>query len=304
MLLPKRFRKRVTARISPISIDECIPTRSESIWQRPDVRIAVIVLVVITLLAIFAPLVAPYDPDLQNFRNRNKPPTLDHLCGTDYYGRDVLSRVIYGARVSLAIGFLATAFAMLIGVTLGVSAGFLGGRLELVVMRFVDVMMAIPMIITGLLMVAALGSGFQTLIVAIGISMTPRLIRLARAPVLVIKQREYIQAARALGLPNRIIIFSHIIPQVVPPLIVIATLQVCHAIVIEASISFLGLGIQPPMSSWGGLLKEGLRNLPSAPWISLTAGVVLTITVIVLNILGDALRDSLDPRLRGRIRAQ
>ena len=304
MLFPKRFRKRITARLNPVTEKECTPMRSESVWQHLDVRVAIFVLAVIILVAIFAPWVAPYDPDTQNFRNRNKPPSLEHLCGTDYFGRDVLSRVIFGARVSLAIGFLATAFAMLIGVTLGVSAGYLGGTIETIVMRFVDVMMAIPMVITGLLMVAALGSGFQTLIVAIGISMTPRLIRLARAPVLVIKQREYIQAARALGLPKRIIIFSHIVPQVIPPLIVIATLQVCHAIVIEASISFLGLGIQPPMSSWGGLLKDGLRNLPSAPWISLTAGVVLTLTVIVLNILGDALRDSLDPRLRGRLRAQ
>jgi peptide/nickel transport system permease protein len=159
------------------------------------------------------------------------------------------------------------------------------------------------MILMGLLLVSALGTGFQTLIVSVGISMTPRIVRLSRAPVLVIKEREYIQAARALGLPKRIIIFSHILPQVVPPLIVIATLQVCHAIVVEASVSFLGLGVQPPLSSWGGLLKEGVRALQVAPWISLSAGAILTITVIALNIVGDALRDALDPRLRGRFRA-
>ncbi|HEV8641305.1 MAG TPA: ABC transporter permease [Methylomirabilota bacterium] len=256
-------------------------------------------------VAAAAPWLAPHDPTRQSLRARLTAPTLAaadgqaHLLGTDHLGRDVLSRVIYGARVSLVIGFAAVTVGGLIGAALGLLAGFRGGWLDGVVMTLADAQLAFPFILLAIGIIAVLGPSFPTLIVVVGLSGWVAYARILRSQVLVLRSREFVDAIHALGGSTLRIVLGHILPNVVSSLVVIATLELARAIVLEATLSFLGLGIQPPTPSWGGMIHEGREYLDSAWWISTCPGTVLMLTSLVVSRTGDWLRDLLDPTLRG-----
>ena len=276
--------------------------RLSFIIKNLQVTVSLGILFVFITAAILAPLFAPDDPNTQEFAVRLLPPGGEHLLGTDSFGRDLFSRIIYGARVSLAVGFIATGLAAVLGAVLGIGAAYWGGWFDKVMMAAVDVLMAFPVVLFALLLVTVTGSSLQSIIMAITIALTPRLLRIARAPALAIKELEYIEAARALGFSSGRIILFHILPNTVGTIIVYATLQSGGAIIAEASLSFLGLGIAPPQPSWGNILKEGIEYLRDAYWISLYSGLAIVLIVLALNTLGDNLRDKLDPKLRGEKR--
>jgi peptide/nickel transport system permease protein len=255
--------------------------------------------------ALAAPLIAPADPIRQSLRGRLSAPTLSgadgkaHLLGTDHLGRDVLSRVIYGARVSLLVGFAAVIVGGLVGATLGLVAGFRGGWTDSVIMTLADAQLAFPFILLAIGIIAVLGPSFPTLIVVIGLSGWVTYARVLRSQVLVLRSREFVDAIHALGGSVARVITRHVLPNVLSSLVVIATLELARAIVLEATLSFLGLGVQPPTPSWGGMVHEGREYLDSAWWISTAPGIVLMLTSIVVSRTGDWLRDLLDPTLRG-----
>ncbi len=255
--------------------------------------------------ALAAPLIAPADPIRQSLRGRLAAPTLAgadgkvHLLGTDHLGRDVFSRVIYGARVSLLVGFAAVVVGGVIGASLGLLAGFRGGWTDSVIMTLADAQLAFPFILLAIGIIAVLGPSFPTLIVVIGLSGWVTYARVLRSQVLVLRSREFVDAIHALGGSVARVIARHVLPNVLSSLVVIATLELARAIVLEATLSFLGLGVQPPTPSWGGMVHEGREYLDSAWWISTAPGIVLMLTSIVVSRTGDWLRDLLDPTLRG-----
>jgi peptide/nickel transport system permease protein len=257
------------------------------------------------VVAAAAPLLSPYDPVRQSLRLRLVSPTLEaadgraHLFGTDHLGRDVLSRVIWGARVSLVIGFAAVAVGGIVGASLGILAGYRGGWADSAIMTVADAQLAFPFILLAIGIIAVLGPSFPTLIVVVGLSGWVGYARVIRAQVLGLRSREFVDAISALGGSVGRIVLKHIVPNVGSSLIVIATLELARAIVLEATLSFLGLGIQPPTPSWGGMIQEGREYLDSAWWISTLPGVILMTTSLVVSRLGDWLRDVLDPTLRG-----
>ena len=262
---------------------------------------------VVTLLAVFA-VVAPWvvqDPERQSLRARLKPPTVEgadghpHFLGTDHLGRDVLARVVFGSRVSLVVGISAVLVGGLLGSTLGLVAGYRGGRLDEIIMTVADAQLAFPFILLAIGIIAVLGPSFPTLVVVIGLSGWVSYARILRAQVLVLRGREFVEAIRGLGGSMVRIVLRHVLPNVLASLVVVATLELARSIVLEATLSFLGLGIQPPTPSWGGMIQEGRDYLDSAWWISTSPGVVLMITSIVISRTGDWLRDVLDPTLRG-----
>src|SRR5512145_442296 len=260
---------------------------------------------VLALVATAAPWLALQDPTRQSLRARLSPPTTAaadgraHLLGTDHLGRDVLSRVIWGSRVSLLVGFAAVIVGGLVGAALGLVAGFRGGWLDTVVMTVADAQLAFPFILLAIGIIAVLGPSFPTLVVVVGLSGWMTYARVLRAQVLVLRSREFVDAIHSLGGSTLRIILRHILPNVLSSLVVIATLELARAIVLEATLSFLGLGIQPPTPSWGGMVHEGREYLDSAWWISVFPGLVLMLTSIVVSRTGDWLRDLLDPTLRG-----
>src|SRR5437773_3079771 len=260
---------------------------------------------VLALIATAAPWLAPQDPVRQSLRGRLAPPTLQgtdgraHLLGTDHLGRDVLSRVIYGSRVSLVVGLSAVVVGGLLGSTLGLLAGFGGGRLDAVIMTVADAQLAFPFVLLAIGIIAVLGPSFPTLIVVIGLSGWVSYTRILRSQVLVLRSREFVDAIHALGGSVARVIARHMLPNVLSSLVVIATLELARAIVLEATLSFLGLGIQPPTPSWGGMIHEGREYLDTAWWISTSPGVVLMLASLVVSRTGDWLRDLLDPTLRG-----
>lgn len=260
---------------------------------------AVITLIVV-LVAIFAPLIAPYDPLDQDVYHRLLSPQRGHLLGTDNFGRDSFSRIIYGARVSLIVGVCSVLIGMVVGTSLGIIAAMKGGKVENLIMRVVDVLMSFPNLIMGLMVMAILGSGMGKLIIAIGIIMAPRFARIAHAPTLAIKEQDYITAARALGFSDLRVIFRHALPNVLGEVLVMGTLWTATAIRIEANLSFIGLGVPPPTPTWGGIIREGMDYLSNASWISLFSGVAILITVLSFNMLGDGIRDIIDPRITHR----
>ena len=257
---------------------------------------AVVLLAV--LLALGAPLLAPHDPLRQNLGNTLARPGGSHLLGTDNVGRDVFSRVIWGTRISLLAGFVSVAMAMLAGSALGIVAGYSGGRVDGVVMRLMDAVLSFPPLVLALALGAVLGAGLTGVLIALGVVYTPTFARLMRGQVLTIGAREYVDAARALGAPGWRIACRHVLPNAVAPIVVQASLSVAFAILAEASLSFLGLGIQPPAASWGSMINAGRGYLQQAPWIVFGPGATLFVTVVGLNFVGDAIRDALDPRLR------
>ncbi|HSE06169.1 MAG TPA: ABC transporter permease [Methylomirabilota bacterium] len=257
------------------------------------------------VVALAAPLIAPQDPTRQALRGRLGAPTLNgadgraHLLGTDHLGRDVLSRVIYGSQVSLLVGFSAVVVGGVLGSAAGILAGFSRGRLDAIIMTVADAQLAFPFILLAIGIIAVLGPSFPTLVLVIGLSGWVSYARILRSQVLVVRSREFVESIHALGGSLARIVLRHVLPNVLSSIVVIATLELARAIVLEATLSFLGLGIQPPTPSWGGMVHEGREYLESAWWISTFPGVVLMITSIVVSRTGDWLRDVLDPTLRG-----
>ena len=258
-----------------------------------------IMAVVIVLVAIFAPVLSPYDPLEQDAINRLSPSSPDHWLGTDDFGRDVFSRIIWGSRVSLIIGILSVLAGMLVGTAMGMVAGYYGSRVETLIMRIVDVLMCFPDLILAIAVTAVLGSNLVNLIITIAIVMTPRFARLAHGQLLKMKESEYVVAAQAIGAKVPRIIVRHIFPNIFGELLVAGTLWVGVAIRLEANLAFIGLGVQPPTPTWGNMIREGVDVLINAPGISVFSGLSILITILAFNTLGDGIRDMIDPRLRG-----
>jgi peptide/nickel transport system permease protein len=263
--------------------------------NRAAVAGAVIVLVFL-VLALAAPLIAPYDPIKTNFLALRKPPSALHWLGTDELGRDILSRVIHGGIASLYAGVVSVAIALSIGMPVGLVAGWFGGWIDAVIGRLTDALLAVPFLILAIALAAALGPSLTNAMIAIGLSQVPIFVRVTRGQVLAVKAEDYVEGARAVGVPDLWILFRHVTPNVTAPLIVQATLTVATAIIAEASLSFLGLGQQPPAPSWGSMLNTAKNFLEQAPWMSLSPGVAIFLVVLAFNLLGDGLRDALDPR--------
>lgn len=255
-------------------------------------------LLVIALSALLAPLLSPYAPIKTNQRAPLEAPSADHLMGTDRFGRDIFSRVLWGGRLSLSVGLVSVGIAAFAGVNLGLVAGYYGGRIDTVIMRFVDLLLAFPGILLALAIIATLGSSLRNLMIAVGIAAIPDYVRIMRGTVLSLKEREFVLAARVVGCRDHTIIFRHIFPSTAAPLTVLATLRIAGAIITGSSLSFLGLGIQPPIPEWGNMLAEGRGFLQHAWWVAFFPGLAIMVAVFSINLLGDGLRDVLDPRLR------
>jgi peptide/nickel transport system permease protein len=253
---------------------------------------------VLVLIAFCAPWLAPYDPLKVQAHQALQPPSAEFLLGSDQYGRDVLSRTIYGTRISLMVGLISVGIAAGCGLMIGLVAGYCGGIIDGILMRLMDIMLAFPGILLALAIVSILGPNLANLMIAVGISAIPAYARLVRSSVLSAKQQPYVEAARVVGCDNRQILFRHILPNVAAPVIVLGTLGMGTAILAAAALSFIGLGSQPPTPEWGRMLSEGRAYLREHWWIATTPGVAILLTVLSINLLGDGLRDALDPRLK------
>ena len=260
--------------------------------------VGVVVLVILGVVGIFAPYLAPEDPYKMDFGNALSTPSLAHPLGTDHMGRDLLSRVIYGARISLVVGLGSVLLAAVIGGIAGLFAGFFGRAIDAVIMRLLDVVWAFPPVLLALALVAVWGSSLVTLIFSIGVVSIPQYARIVRSSVLSVKEKEYILAATASGIGRVRIMFTHVLPNVLAPLIVVATLGIATSVMIEAILSFLGLGLQPPASSWGLMISEGQKYIRTFPYYSIFPGLMIMITVFAFNAFGDGLRDAWDPKLK------
>jgi peptide/nickel transport system permease protein len=252
------------------------------------------------LIALLAPLLAPYDPIAQRdiVATSYLSPNAQHWLGTDRFGRDILSRILYGARISLSIGFIATLISVTLGTVLGALAGYFGGKIDALLMRFTDMVLAFPRLVLLIMIVALFSPSIAVIITVLGLTQWPNTTRIVRGDVLSLREREFIQAAHALGMGKARIIFRHLIPNVLAPVIVTATLGIGNTIVLEAGLSFLGLGVQPPIPSWGNMVSDGRDNLLGAWWVATFPGLTIVLTVLAFNLVGDGLRDALDPRLR------
>ena len=280
------------------------PTR-RSVWRRflgePVAAAAFVILAVVVLVALSAPWLGLPDPVRGSLMDRLKPPlSPGHLLGTDEFGRDLLSRVVWGGRVSLGVGFAAVGIAVTIGVTLGLVSGYLGGRFDFWVQRGIDILMAFPYILLALMIVAILGPGLMNTMLAISIAGVPYYVRIARSSALSLRKREFVEAAEAAGASAARVLLRHVLVNSLSPIVVAATLDVGWMIMAAAGMSFLGLGAQPPQAEWGVMLSNGRQFLRVAPWVSLVPGTMIFVVVLVLNLLGDRLRDLLDPRMLGR----
>jgi peptide/nickel transport system permease protein len=261
--------------------------------------IGLIMSVLIVITALIAPWISPYDPIAQDMNIQHAPPGWEHPFGTDSYGRDQLSRILWGSRVSLVVGILSVLFAMAAGIPLGMIGGYQGGRINNLLNRFIDMFMSFPIVILGLLVLAIMGPGLIKIVLAIALAITPRIARLARGSTLTLKGKEFVEAARAIGQNNIKIMFIHILPNILGDLLVMGTLWVATAIIVEASLSFIGLGVRPPTPSWGAMIREGLDQLTNAPWLSFFPGLAIFLSVFSFNLIADGLRDISDPKLRG-----
>lgn len=261
--------------------------------------IAIGILLLLVAAAVLAPVLTPYDP-IKMSSVGMKGPSLGHLFGTDRFGRDVLTRVLFGARLSLWVAFIATAIGSVLGVIPGLIAGYRGGWADMMVMRLIDIMLAFPGIILAMAIVAVLGGGLTNVMIAVGISLIPSYVRLVRGTVLSVKENAYIDAARVIGCRDTAIMFRHILPNVIAPIIILMTVSTAWAVIIATSLNFLGLGVQPPMPEWGADLAVGRNYLRSAWWVGAFPGLFIMITLLSINLMGDGLRDALDPRLRQR----
>jgi peptide/nickel transport system permease protein len=264
----------------------------------PRTTIGAVALVVIFLAAIFADQVSPYAPNQQFLRNRLQPPSAEHWLGTDHFGRDVMSRIIHGGRVSLQVGFVSVGIALAIGGIMGLLAGFYGGRLDSVVSGLVDVLLALPAFLLALAIVAALGPSLINVMIAVGVANIPQFARITRSAVLTVREMDYVTAAEAVGARDVGIMFKHVVPNSLGPIIVQVTLSLAGAILAAAGLSFLGLGAQPPTAEWGSMLNSARPYIRDAHWAVTFPGLAIMMTVLALNMVGDGLRDALDPRRR------
>jgi oligopeptide transport system permease protein len=277
---------------------------NSSLWQDAVRRliqnraamIGGITILVLIILAIFAPWIAPYSYSYQNLDIGASPPSAEHLLGTDVLGRDLLSRLLYGARISLLVGFVATGVALVIGVSWGIVAGYFGGRVDSIMMRIVDVLYGLPFIIFIILLMVIFGRNIWLLFAAIGAVEWLTMARIVRAQVIGLKNQEFVQAAQVMGVSNFSMFRRHILPNILGPIAVYATLTIPQVMLLEAFLSFLGLGIQPPMSSWGTLIRYGVESMEEHYWLLIYPGLTFTITLFALNFFGDGLRDALDPK--------
>jgi oligopeptide transport system permease protein len=279
-------------------------SQSSSLWSDAIRRLfknkaavaGAVVLVVLIVLAVFAPWIAPYPYAYQNLDLGASPPSSDHLLGTDVLGRDLLSRILYGARISLLVGFIATTVALAIGVSWGIIAGYAGGKVDSVMMRIVDILYGLPFIIFIILLMVIFGRNLWLLFLAIGAVEWLTMARIVRAQVLSLKNQEFVLAAQAMGVSNFAMFKRHLLPNILGPVAVYATLTIPQVMLLESFLSFLGLGIQPPMSSWGTLIKDGVESMEEYSWLLIYPGLTFTVTLFALNFFGDGLRDALDPK--------
>lgn len=271
---------------------------AKRVFKTPSAKLGGILFLVFLFCAIFAELIAPYGPYEMDYVNMYATPSWKHLCGTDSLGRDIFSRLIYGARWSLTLGVLADVLGQLGGVVVGSIAGYFGGKTDTYIMRFMDIWQAIPSMLLTIIMSAVLGPGFWNTILALAISAVPRGARMTRGMILAERGKEYLEAAQSINCSSGVIMFSHLLPNVISPTLVSATMQVGGTITMAASLSYLGLGVQPPTPEWGAMLSEGTAVLRSYPHMILFPGIVIGICILSINLMGDGLRDALDPKLR------
>jgi peptide/nickel transport system permease protein len=285
---------------------ELVAPPPPSAWKRalgkarsnPTTLVGALICLLIVAGAVLAPWISPYDPAEQNIIDRLVPPGGDYLLGTDQFGRDILSRLLWGAQISLSVSLGAIFAAMVIGGTIGMVSGYIGGRFDLLVMQVMDVLLSFPSLILGLIVVALLGPDLVNLIVAIALTAIAPFARIARAPTLALKERAFVEAGRALGFSHVRILFRHILPNITSEVMVMATLWLATAVRVEASLSFIGLGVKPPTPTWGGMTRDGFENILDAPWLAVFPGIAILLLVLGLNMVGDGLRDATDPRLR------
>jgi peptide/nickel transport system permease protein len=263
-----------------------------------------IIVGIVVLSAVFAPWISPYSPVDTDLYARLKPPSLKHPLGTDELGRDLLSRIIWGARVSLKVGVISVSIGMILGVFLGLTGGYFGGFTEKTIFSFVDLLLSMPSLLLALAIVATLGPGITQVMVAVGISLVPAFARVARGSVLTVKEQNFVLGAKALGASHIDIMARYILPNIITPIIVLGTLNCAFALIMEAALSFLGIGVQPPDPTWGSILSDGRMTIRTASWVSTFSGLAITITVMGFNLLGDGLRDVLDPRMRRILQAK
>jgi peptide/nickel transport system permease protein len=275
------------------------PPRSARIFlQNKAAVLGMAIVLIMILMAIFAPLVAPYGPLSQELSNRLQPPGKQHLMGTDKYGRDILSRVVWGTRVSLQVGVIAVGIGASLGTIIGLISGYFGGVVDNILMRLMEILLTLPMLVLALVMVALLGSSLTNVMIAVGISILPRFARVIRGSALSVREMDFVDAARVLGAKDSRIIFRHVLPNTLHAVIVLATLRVATAILIEATLSFLGLGVEYDKPTWGSMINEGRMYLQTAPWLAIFPGIAIMLMVLGLSLFGDGLREALDPRLR------
>jgi peptide/nickel transport system permease protein len=290
----------------PVQQLASVPRSSAGLWhdaarrlRRDHAAVAgLMIILLLIIIAIAAPLITPYDPNDQSFRIKLEPPSSEHWLGTDEFGRDVFSRILVGTRVALYVGIVPVIVAMAIGVTLGLAAGYYGKSVDQVVMRLIDVLLAFPWLLLAIGIMAVLGPGINNVVIAVAIVYIPAFARIVRGSVLSIKEKEYVEAARAMGQPNPRIITRHVLANAWAPIIVLATLSIGQAIIYAAGLSFIGLGTQPPNADWGVMLSSGREYLRDAPWLGFFPGLAILITVLAFNLFGDGLRDALDPRMQ------
>ena len=265
------------------------------------IKISVVVVLCVILMAIFAPVLSPCDPNEGDLLMKNQPASSEHLLGTDYQGRDVLSRIFYGARISLVVSLLSGGVAAVTGILLGLISGYFGKIVNSVIMRVTDAVLAIPNLIFTLVLTTALGGTIPSLVFAIGLSMVPTYIRMVNSQVLTLRESDFISAGKLIGLKDMAILLRHLLPNCFPSLIVLFTMNIGSSILLESSLSYLGQGIAPPTASWGSMVSDGYPYLTTHPMLSILPGIMIILTVVAFNFVGDGLRDSLDPRLKGKL---
>ena len=270
----------------------------ELISNNKPAAIAAFIIIAVILISSLAPLVAPHNPYLINLSMRLQPPSSNYLLGTDEFGRDVLSRIIYGSRISLIIGLIPTLISMAIGTVLGMISGFSGGKTDFIIMRLADVVLAFPSLLLAMVIMYTLGANLFNLFIALSIINWAGTARVVRSQTLALKEKEFVEAAKSIGVKKRIIMIRHILPNCLPSLIVLFTLDIPGAILAEASLSFLGVGARPPQSSWGLMVSQGKQYLFSSPWVAISPGAAILIIVLAFNFLGDGLRDVMDPYMK------
>ena len=286
--------------MSTVAAPTPVVIAAPSAWKRAirsgGLVVGVALVVAMVLIALFAPLIAPYDPDAQDVLMKLEGPSREHLFGTDAFGRDVLSRVIWGARVSLFVGSVATLAGIVIGTIIGIVSGYYGGVVDRLVTAGTDILLSFPQLIMGLMLVAVLGPSLFNLILAIAVTAVPAFIRVARGSTLAMKERDFVDACRAVGFGDLRIMFIHVLPNIMDEVVVMGSLWLAAAIRTESTLAFIGLGVPPPTATWGGTIREGFDNLLDAPWLSIFPSLAILAAMIALNLIGDGLRDATDPR--------